>query len=96
MTSRPTQSITLTPEQSKFVDQCIASGRFKSVDEVFAMGLRLLEGEEAEYRAALEKARRLIQEGTEDLEAGRTVDADVVINRLRERHKHLEAKMEEM
>ncbi|MCB9766711.1 MAG: type II toxin-antitoxin system ParD family antitoxin [Candidatus Omnitrophica bacterium] len=94
MTSRQsTQSINLTPEQSKFVDECIASGRFKSADEVFKEGLRLLEAEGLVYQSELEKVRsRLIQEGTEDLEAGRVVDGREVIARIKEGHQELERK----
>ena len=95
MSSQPTQSITLTPDQSKFVDECIASGRFRSADEVFREGLRLLEAEEAEYQAELGKVRRLIQEGTEDLEKGRVVDGREVIARIKEGHAELTRKIVE-
>jgi len=91
MTSQLTQSITLTPEQSKFVDECIASGRFKSADEVLSEGLRLLQAEEAEYQAALEKARGLIKEGMDASDRGETVDAKAALGRIKERHSRLQS-----
>jgi antitoxin ParD1/3/4 len=91
MTSQPTQSVTLTPEQSKFVDECIVSGRFKSVDEMFSEGLRLLEAEEAEYQTALEKARGLIKECMDAADRGETVDAKEALGRIKERHNRLQS-----
>ncbi|MCB9784154.1 MAG: type II toxin-antitoxin system ParD family antitoxin [Candidatus Omnitrophica bacterium] len=89
MESQSTQIFSLTPEQSKFVEKCIASGRFKSTDEVVTEGIRLLEAEEAEYQKALEKARRLVKEGVDAVERGETVDAKEAIDRLRKRRENL-------
>ena len=89
MESQSTQIFSLTPEQSKFVKKCIASGRFKSTDEVVSEGFRLLEAEESEYQKALEKARRLVKEGVDAVERGETVDGKVFIDRLRKRRERL-------
>lgn len=91
MESQTTQDVSLTPEQSKFVEKCLASGRFKSTDEVVTEGFRLLEAEEAEYQKALEKARRLVKEGVDAVDRGETVDAKEVIDRLRKRRERLPA-----
>lgn len=46
MTTSENNPISLTPEQADFVDACIASGRYGSVNEVVGEGIRLLEREE--------------------------------------------------
>ncbi len=46
MASRKSITISITPEQDRFVAAQIASGRYQTVSEVFRAGLRLLEREE--------------------------------------------------
>jgi antitoxin ParD1/3/4 len=47
MPVRKSISISITPEQDRFVAAKIASGRYQTVSEVFRAALRLLEREEA-------------------------------------------------
>ncbi|WP_245624514.1 type II toxin-antitoxin system ParD family antitoxin [Belnapia moabensis] len=47
MPSRKSISISITPDQDRFVADQIASGRYQTVSEVFRSGLRLLQLEES-------------------------------------------------
>lgn len=95
MESQTTKTICLTNEQSKLVEECIASGRFRSTDEVVSEGFRLLEAEEAEYQKALEKARQLVKEGVDAVERGEWVDGETVLARMAERREKLKAKLDQ-
>lgn len=55
MTVKPT--VSLTDQAHAFARELVASGRFASVSAVLQHGLRLVEREEAEYRARLEAIR---------------------------------------
>ncbi len=46
MANRKSITISITPEQDRFVAAQITSGRYQTVSEVFRAGLRLLEREE--------------------------------------------------
>jgi antitoxin ParD1/3/4 len=93
METQPSTTILLTPEQTKFVQKCIASGRFGSTDEVIREGIRLLEAEEIEYQSALEKARRLVKEGADAVERGEWVEGEAVLAKMAERREKLKAKL---
>ncbi len=47
MPTRKSISISITPDQDRFVADQIASGRYQTVSEVFRSGLRLLQREES-------------------------------------------------
>ena len=63
-----------------WVQERVDSGDYASHAEVIRAGLRLLK-EDEEWRA---EARRKIAEGMADLRAGRMVDGDEVLARLRD------------
>ena len=56
--------IHLSEQDQAFVDAQVKAGVFKGANEVMAAGLRLLQEKQ-------ENLRRLIQEGLDDVEAGR-------------------------
>jgi putative addiction module CopG family antidote len=72
-------SITLTPEDQKKAEALVASGRFSSVSEALHAGLEAIE-EDAEWQ---DYARDRIAAGLEDIEAGRTVPLEEVLEMLR-------------
>ena len=86
--------VELTPDEVAAAEALIASGRCATVDQAVRMAFWALEADEArldrlfdaieadpEWKAEIE---RKIQEGLDDVEAGRTVPADVAIARARE------------
>ncbi|MCR9295460.1 MAG: CopG family transcriptional regulator [bacterium] len=67
--------IHLPPDQLAVVENLVASGRFTSIDEALAEGIRLL--------ASSEKLREKVQEGIRQADRGEMVDHDTVFDRLR-------------
>jgi antitoxin ParD1/3/4 len=59
--------IHLSDEDRDFIEEQVKAGIYKDVDEVVAAGLRLLGSKEGK----LVELQRLIQEGIDDVEAGR-------------------------
>ena len=64
------RSYTPGPEADAIVDQQLASGNFRSADEVVRAGLQLLQESEGDLED-IEELRRLIAEGDADIAAGR-------------------------
>ena len=58
------------PEADAIVDRQLASGNFRSADEVVRAGLQLLQESEGDLED-IEELRRLIAEGDADIAAGR-------------------------
>ena len=71
--------ISLTPELEKFVEESVASGRYASASELVLDGLRKLE----EEQRWLAYAKERIQAGLEDADAGRIVDGETAMKRIR-------------
>lgn len=59
--------IHLSKEDRAFIDEQVKDGRYRNADEVIAAGLRLLGSEEGQ----LQELRHLIQQGIDDIDAGR-------------------------
>ena len=72
-------NVSLTPELEKFVADKVATGRYSSASEVVRAALRVLEEEERWKDYAREKAAR----GLEDMKAGRIVDGETAMQRIR-------------
>jgi len=72
-------NVSLTPELEKFVDDTVATGRYSSASEVVRASLRTFQEEEnwKEY------ARAKIAKGVEDVAAGRVVDGETAMKRIR-------------
>ena len=66
-------NVSLTTELESFVLSLVESGRYGSSSEVVRAGLRMLMDREELRRAELGEFRRKVQEGLDDLEAGRVV-----------------------
>lgn len=62
--------IHLSEQDEKFIEEQVAAGIFKDADAVVSAGLRLLGSNEGK----LVELQRLIQEGLDDVEAGRVVE----------------------
>ena len=68
----------ITPDIAQQIDICMATGRFADESEVLRAALRLLERQTAEATA--------IQQGMDDVEAGRTRPLDEADAEIRRRH----------
>jgi antitoxin ParD1/3/4 len=64
--------IHLSEEQTEFVNDLVTNGVYGTADEVVAAALRLLGSDEGK----LVELHRLIQEGLDDVDAGRVVSFD--------------------
>ena len=82
--------IQLSDEDRAFVDDLVSNGIYKNADAVVAAGLRLLGSREGK----IVELQRLIQEGLDDVEAGRVMSFDSAddmtahILKLAEERKH--------
>jgi antitoxin ParD1/3/4 len=72
-------NVSLTPELEKMVADTVASGRYSSASEVVRASLRHFE-EEERWNAYL---REKIQQGLDDIAAGRVVDGETAMKRIR-------------
>ena len=70
----PTKNVNLTEHYSEFVDQLIASGRYKNASEVLRAGLRLLEQRTTEEEQKVALLRRLAAEGFQQIDQGEGIE----------------------
>ncbi len=77
-------SITLSPEDQQKAEALVASGRFSSIDDAIRAGLDALH-EDADCQ---DYARNRIEAGLADVEAGRTVPLQEVLDILRAARLH--------
>jgi antitoxin ParD1/3/4 len=72
-------NVSLTPELEQLVEETVSTGRYSSASEVIRASLRSFLDEER-WKAY---ARAKIEKGLEDAAAGRIVDGEVAMNRIR-------------
>ncbi|MFM8479400.1 MAG: type II toxin-antitoxin system ParD family antitoxin [Planctomycetaceae bacterium] len=70
----PTKNVNLIEHYSEFVDQLVASGRYKNASEVFRDGLRLLELTTSEGEQRLALLRSLAVEGFGQIDQGQGIE----------------------
>ena len=70
----PTRNVVLSEHHHHFVEELVQSGRYQNASEVLREGLRLVEQQEQALK--LEALKRAVQEGMDDLAAGRYTDVD--------------------
>jgi len=83
----PTRNVVLTDYHEELLEKLVSSGKYQNASEVLREGLRLVERQHAEHEAKLKALRDAVQEGIDDIEAGRFKEFDSVD----ELDKHLEA-----
>lgn len=76
MAKRENISVSFTPEQAEFLAACVKTGRYQSTSEVVREAVRLFEDQESHRQAEIARARQEIKLGAEQLDQGRTLDAE--------------------
>ncbi len=87
-------SITLKPEQERFIREQIARGRFRSIDEVLAQAFKLLEEKSQEYEAWIEKSRQQVDEAAAELERGEGIPLEIVMEQLQDKFRQSRGTLE--
>ncbi|MEG5160212.1 type II toxin-antitoxin system ParD family antitoxin [Microcoleus sp. AT3-A2] len=86
--------ITLKPEQQKFIEAQVTSGRYPSAEEVIAAALELLADnsdpkESNSYHKWVEETRPKVSTGIAQLDRGEGIDGEIVIARLQEKFRKM-------
>jgi antitoxin ParD1/3/4 len=71
-----TRNINLTDALDRFVAELVQSGSYQNASEVVRAGLRLLKAEEETRARKLAALNAAIQEGLDDVAAGRVIEID--------------------
>jgi antitoxin ParD1/3/4 len=72
--------LTITPEQEKFIQDHLDTGRYANAEEVLAIALQLLTRLDTEHQAWIEETRQKIAIGIAELDRGEGVDGQTVMN----------------
>lgn len=84
MSARMSINLDLPPQLDEFVRKQVASGRYRSADEVVLQSLQLFEDQERDRAAALQEVRDHIQEGIEQAERGELVHPARLLQKIEE------------
>ena len=76
MAKRESISISFTPEQAEFLTSLVERGEYQSVSEVVRAALRPFQRRHAVLDAEIDRARRVIKAGADQLDQGLIVDGD--------------------
>ena len=79
-------TVTLTPEQEKFIAEQVRSGHYRSADDIIAQSLGMLRAQEEFIRSlAAPELREQIAVGLEQVRGGEVVDGRAAIQNAREK-----------
>jgi antitoxin ParD1/3/4 len=76
-------TVTLTPEQEKFVAEQLKSGNYRSVEDVVAQSLGMMRAQEEFIRSNTAELREKIAIGMKQIKRGETVEGKTAIQNLR-------------
>lgn len=80
-------TIKLKPEQEKFIEAQVASGKYNSPEEVMNKMFLIFERLQSEYDEWLTETRAKIEEGLESLDRGEGIDGEIFIAELLEKFR---------
>jgi len=83
-------TVTLTPEQEKFIAQQIQSGHYQSASDVITQSLGMLRAQEDFIRTNATELRDKITVGLEQIRRGEVVDGRRAIQNLHEKLRQRE------
>lgn len=75
--------IELKPEQEKFIQEKIATGEYKSSEEIVDKMFLIFQKVQGNYEQWLLETREKINEGIESLDRGEGVNGELVVNQLK-------------
>jgi len=75
--------IELKPEQEKFIQEKIATGEYKSSEEIVDKMFLIFQKVQGNYEQWLLETREKINEGIESLDKGEGVNGELVVNQLK-------------
>lgn len=78
-------SIQLKPEQEKFIQAQVASGKYNSPEEVVDKMFQVFERLQSEYDEWIKETCTKVEEGIESLAKGEGIDGEIVLARLRDK-----------
>lgn len=79
-------TVTLTPEQEKFIAERMRRGEYSSPEVIVSEALKLIQARE-EYQARVTELRSQINVGLDQIERGEVLDGREVIDRLLEKNQ---------
>ena len=80
-------TIQLKPEQEKFIEAQVASGKYNSPEEVIDKMFLIFERLQSEYDKWVAETRKKVDVATTEIERGEGLDGETVIAELLERFK---------
>ncbi|MGD9890446.1 MAG: type II toxin-antitoxin system ParD family antitoxin [Dehalococcoidia bacterium] len=78
-------NVSLTEEMEHFINERVASGRYRSASEVVREALRLMQEREEERQMRLNALRGEIGEGIAAMERGESIDGEGFVEEIRNR-----------
>lgn len=81
-------NITLQPEQERFIQEQLASGRFKSVDDFLAQAFSLMQVQFQSDEIWLTELRESLVEAQAELDRGEGVPLETVMEGFQEKFRH--------
>ena len=85
-------NIVLKPEQGKWIQAKVNSGKYTTVDEVIAEALKLLDERDKHYQKWVEDSRKKVAVGLVQLDKGAGIEVQTVINKLKEKVRQAKEK----
>ena len=80
-------TIQLKPEQEKFIQAQVASGKYNSPEEVVDKMFQVFERLQSEYDVWVVETRKKVDVAIAEIERGEGIDGDTVITEILERFK---------
>ncbi len=87
MPTRQTKTISLTPEQARFIDERVSSGQYQSASEVIRDALRLFQQAELTRTQSVAEIRARIAQGLDEAKRGELIDGKEAIENVRKRRR---------
>jgi antitoxin ParD1/3/4 len=84
-------TVTLTPEQEKFVAEQLESGHYQSAGDIITQSLEMLKAQEEFIRSNAAELQKKIAVGMEQIRNGDVVDGRTAIENVREKLRRRES-----